>query len=65
MNNAIFDNKEWQISDLIKYYQNYLQENGFSNPKNWSVGRLLKGNLLDRVNKMTPMQKMQLDIRTR
>ena len=33
---------------------------GFSNPNIWSLGRLLKGDLLDRVNVMTPMQKFQL-----
>ena len=33
---------------------------GFSNPVNWSIERFLKGDLLDRVNVMTTMQKFQL-----
>ena len=47
MSNVIFSDKEWLLIDLIKYGQNYLQKNGFSNSRHemeWLLCDLLNYN---------------------
>ena len=54
MSNVIFSDKEWLLIDLIKYGQNYLQKNGFSNSRHemeWLLCDLLNYNRSDLYNK--------------
>ena len=53
MSNVIFSDKEWLLIDLIKYGQNYLQKNGFSNSRHemeWLLCDLLNYNRSDLYN---------------
>ena len=54
MSNVIFSDKEWLLIDLIKYGQNYMQKNVFSNSRHemeWLLCDLLNYNRSDLYNK--------------